>query len=111
MTAPTSYLLDHALIDGVVADDVLVEVSSGVITSAAVANSPFVTVDPPPGDTRRIGGLTLPGLANCHSHAFHRALRGHTQRERGSQTRNRERASSATSRAISQGYFDVASGS
>ena len=27
-------------------------------------------------------GLTLPGLANCHSHAFHRALRGHTQRER-----------------------------
>jgi formiminoglutamate deiminase len=24
-------------------------------------------------------GLTLPGLANAHSHAFHRALRGHTQ--------------------------------
>lgn len=26
----------------------------------------------------------MPGLANCHSHAFHRALRGHTQTERGS---------------------------
>ena len=31
----------------------------------------------------RLPGLTLPGLANDHSHAFHRALRGRTQRERG----------------------------
>jgi formiminoglutamate deiminase len=37
----------------------------------------------PPGAVR-LAGLTLPGLANCHSHAFHRALRGHTQSERGS---------------------------
>jgi formiminoglutamate deiminase len=29
----------------------------------------------PPG-TQRLAGLTLPGLANAHSHAFHRALRG-----------------------------------
>ena len=28
-------------------------------------------------------GLVVPGLANTHSHAFHRALRGRTQRERG----------------------------
>ena len=28
----------------------------------------------------RLAGLTVPGLANCHSHAFHRALRGRTQR-------------------------------
>ncbi len=27
----------------------------------------------------RLPGLTLPGLANAHSHAFHRALRGRTQ--------------------------------
>jgi formiminoglutamate deiminase len=31
----------------------------------------------PPG-TVRLPGLTLPGLANAHSHAFHRALRGST---------------------------------
>jgi formiminoglutamate deiminase len=37
----------------------------------------------PPGDAIRLAGLTIPGLANCHSHAFHRALRGRTQRERG----------------------------
>ena len=33
---------------------------------------------PSPGD-ERLTGLVLPGLANGHSHAFHRALRGRTQ--------------------------------
>ncbi len=32
-----------------------------------------------PDDAERLAGLTLPGLANAHSHAFQRALRGHTQ--------------------------------
>ena len=30
-----------------------------------------------------LGGLTLPGLANAHSHSFQRALRGRTQRVTG----------------------------
>ncbi|GAB2494393.1 formimidoylglutamate deiminase [Streptosporangium sandarakinum] len=38
----------------------------------------------PPAGAVRLAGLTLPGLANAHSHAFHRALRGVTQREKGS---------------------------
>lgn len=38
---------------------------------------------PPPGSTV-LPGLTLPGLANAHSHAFQRVLRGRAQRERGS---------------------------
>ncbi len=33
----------------------------------------------PAGDARRLAGLTLPGLANAHSHTFQRALRGRTQ--------------------------------
>ncbi|GGK66100.1 formimidoylglutamate deiminase [Sphaerisporangium melleum] len=37
---------------------------------------------PPPGAVR-LRGVTVPGFANAHSHAFHRALRGRTQRERG----------------------------
>ncbi|GAA2989817.1 formimidoylglutamate deiminase [Streptosporangium longisporum] len=45
---------------------------------------------PPPGAVR-LAGLTLPGLANAHSHAFHRALRGVTQRERGTFWTWRER--------------------
>jgi formiminoglutamate deiminase len=33
----------------------------------------------PPGDAQRLHGLTIPGLANAHSHAFQRALRGRAQ--------------------------------
>jgi formiminoglutamate deiminase len=36
-------------------------------------------VTSPPGDAEQLRGLTLPGLANAHSHAFQRALRGRTQ--------------------------------
>jgi formiminoglutamate deiminase len=39
--------------------------------------------DPPP-DAERLAGLTIPGLANAHSHAFQRALRGRTQVGTGS---------------------------
>ncbi|MFG1929187.1 formimidoylglutamate deiminase [Mycobacterium sp. NPDC048908] len=35
-------------------------------------------------DSHRLRGLVIPGLANAHSHAFHRALRGRTQHDRGS---------------------------
>ena len=36
-----------------------------------------------PEDAVPLGGLTLPALANAHSHAFHRALRGRTHCGRG----------------------------
>jgi len=32
----------------------------------------------------RLAGLTIPGMANAHSHAFHRALRGRTHGDAGS---------------------------
>jgi formiminoglutamate deiminase len=38
--------------------------------------------EPPPASTA-LPGLTIPGIANAHSHAFQRALRGRTQVERG----------------------------
>ena len=31
-----------------------------------------------PSGSERLAGLTIPGAANAHSHAFHRALRGRT---------------------------------
>ena len=37
----------------------------------------------PPRDSTPLAGLTLPALANAHSHAFHRALRGRTHVGRG----------------------------
>jgi formiminoglutamate deiminase len=70
----TGHLLEHAVVDGRVHDDVLVEVEDGR----------FSVVQPGGRGGTRIAGLTIPGLANCHSHAFHRALRGRTQAERGS---------------------------
>ena len=52
--------------------DVLIEARGGRFTAVA-PGTPAASV--PPG-TVRLPGLTLPGLANAHSHAFHRALRG-----------------------------------
>jgi formiminoglutamate deiminase len=46
------------------------EVTRGRFTAVA-ANSL-------PGDAERLRGVVMPGFANAHSHAFHRALRGRT---------------------------------
>jgi formiminoglutamate deiminase len=46
------------------------------------AVEPGVTA--PPEAAIRLPGLTVPGLANAHSHAFHRALRGRTHTGPGS---------------------------
>jgi formiminoglutamate deiminase len=43
-----------------------------------------ITGAAPPSGSQRLAGLTLPGMANAHSHAFHRALRGRTHGETGS---------------------------
>jgi formiminoglutamate deiminase len=45
----------------------------------------------PPAGASRLDGLTIPGLANAHSHAFQRALRGRTQAGIGSFGTWRER--------------------
>ena len=44
----------------------------------------IAAVSEPPPDAERLPGLTLPGLANAHSHAFQRALRGRTHGGTGS---------------------------
>jgi formiminoglutamate deiminase len=46
--------------------------------------------DPPAGATH-LGGIVVPGLANVHSHAFHRALRGRAQAGAGDFWRWRDR--------------------
>ncbi len=40
-------------------------------------------VSPPPGEASHLLGLTIPGLANTHSHAFQRAMRGRSEAGRG----------------------------
>jgi formiminoglutamate deiminase len=52
---------------------VLIELDGERIGSVATA------VPEPAQDATRLPGLTIPGLANAHSHAFQRALRGRAQ--------------------------------
>lgn len=73
----TTYWCERAWTgSGDVVEGLLVRVEGSHVTDTVV------TPTPPPGATALVG-LTIPGFANCHSHAFHRALRGRTQRERG----------------------------
>jgi formiminoglutamate deiminase len=58
-------------------EGVLIELDGERIASVTAG-----VVSPPPEATR-LRGLTIPGMANAHSHAFQRALRGRTQAERG----------------------------
>lgn len=61
-----------------------------------------------PSDATRLQGLTLPGLANAHSHAFHRALRGRTQVGAGSFWTWREVVYAASGRLQPDTYFRLA---
>jgi formiminoglutamate deiminase len=81
---------------------VVVEVEDGRI--AAVRTG----VASPPGDAERLAGLTLPGLANAHSHAFHRALRGRTQAGARSFWEWRERMYALAARLDPDNYLRLA---
>src|SRR6478672_7183554 len=61
----------HALLPTGHARDVAFEVTDGRFTEVRANSRPDATATVLPG-------VVLPGLANCHSHAFHRALRGRT---------------------------------
>ncbi len=75
MTA--SWWCEHAWLPSGPAADVRVEADdAGRIVAVEVG------VPARPGD-ERLGGLVLPGFANAHSHAFHRALRGRTNLDGG----------------------------
>ncbi|MBO8189362.1 formimidoylglutamate deiminase [Streptomyces spirodelae] len=68
------YWCENAWLNGTVEQHVVLEVTAqgrlGAIRTGVQT--------PPPGAVT-LRGLTLPGLANAHSHAFHRALRGTVQ--------------------------------
>jgi formiminoglutamate deiminase len=57
---------------------VVLELSGDTIESVTAA------VERQPQGAQRVGGLVIPGLANVHSHAFQRALRGRTHSTSGS---------------------------
>jgi formiminoglutamate deiminase len=64
-------------------------------------------VDPAPGD-ERLPGLVLPGFANAHSHAFHRALRGRTHDRGGTFWTWRDRMYAVAARLDPDSYLALA---
>jgi formiminoglutamate deiminase len=63
--------------------------------------------DPSPGDSR-LPGLVLPGFANAHSHAFHRALRGRTHDRGGTFWTWREWMYGVAGRLEPDSYLELA---
>jgi formiminoglutamate deiminase len=95
----TSYLLEHAWVDGEVRSEVHVAIADGRFT--VVGGEPWPRAE-------RLSGLTLPGLANCHSHAFHRALRGRTQQGSGTFWSWREQMYDLAGRLDPDSYLELA---
>ncbi|MEW2376041.1 formimidoylglutamate deiminase [Micromonospora sp. NPDC047812] len=104
--AEYAWLPDHAEPTA----DVLIETTDGRITGV----TPLTAGSTPPAgvevmaDAERLPGLTLPGLANAHSHAFHRALRGRTHGGRGDFWTWRERMYAVAQRLDPDSYLALA---
>jgi formiminoglutamate deiminase len=91
-----------------VCPDVLIEAAGDRFTGV----TPEVRASDLPADLRarltRLPGLTLPGMANAHSHAFHRALRGITQVGLGTFWTWRERMYEVAARLDPDSYLALA---
>ena len=99
----TTYLCEFAWLGGDgVEPEVVVEVEEGRIARVETA------VLEPPRAAERLAGLTIPGLANAHSHAFHRALRGRTHGESGSFWKWREAMYEVAGRLDPERYHALA---
>ena len=96
------YWAEHAWLGGTDLDaGVTIEVTDGVI-------SRVLTDSPPPPDAERLGGVTIPGMANAHSHVFHRALRTRTQGGPGSFWTWRDRMYEVANRLDPDSYHAIA---
>lgn len=98
----TRYFTDYAWLGGdQVAARVLLEVDgdriSGVLTAADR-----------PADATYLPGVTVPGMANAHCHAFHRALRGRTHRGGGTFWTWREDMYAVAARLTPDSYHALA---
>lgn len=100
----TTWWCEYAWLGGdLVEAGVTVAVSDGYIVS-------LVTNQRPPSGAHTLPGLTIPGAGNAHSHAFHRALRSHTQWERGSFWTWRDTMYRAADRLDPDSYYALARG-
>jgi formiminoglutamate deiminase len=98
----TSFHADHAWLGGEeVASDVLIEVGGERIAAVRPGTAR-------PAGATHLTGVTLPGLANAHSHAFHRALRGRTHGDGGTFWTWREKMYAVAERLTPDAYRALA---
>lgn len=97
----TTYWAEHALLPGGVAHGVRLTETDGRWSAIEPG------VEPAAADVR-LSGVVLPGFANCHSHAFHRALRGRTHGDGGTFWTWRERMYAISRRLTPENYRTLA---
>ncbi|MFD9611506.1 formimidoylglutamate deiminase [Streptomyces sp. NPDC059083] len=99
----TTYWLEHAWLDTNVEPGTALDVSADGRVEAVRTG-----VETPPPGAVVLRGLTVPGLANAHSHAFHRALRGTVQVGSGTFWTWREIMYTVAQRLTPDSYFTLA---
>lgn len=97
----TAWWCEHALIGDVVGHGVTVTAVDGRFTTIEVDTTP-------PNGASNLPGLSVPGFANTHSHAFHRVLRSRAQAERGTFWTWRETMYRAAERLTPENYHRLA---
>lgn len=97
----SAFWCEQAHLPDGVASRVRIATSGGAIVEIEAG------ADPQPGDDQ-LAGLTIPGLANAHSHAFHRALRGRTHDQGGTFWTWRERMYTVANRLDPDSYLALA---
>jgi formiminoglutamate deiminase len=94
------YHAEYAWLDGPEpVADVAIEVEDGRIVTVQPGQPEAGTV---------LRGLTMPGLANAHSHAFHRAMRGRTQSGPGTFWTWRDQMYTVAARLSPDSYYRLA---
>ncbi|MCU1399403.1 MAG: formimidoylglutamate deiminase [Acidimicrobiales bacterium] len=91
---------ERALLADGVGEGVTIDIADGMITAVADRTDA--------AGAERLAGLTVPGFANAHSHAFHRALRGRTHGGPGDFWSWREQMYAVASRLTPDNYRDLA---
>jgi len=97
----TTFWCEHAVLPGGVRRSVRVVVDRGRILEV-------LSEAPAQPDDTRLSGVVLPGLANGHSHAFHRALRGRTHDDGGNFWSWRDAMYAVTHRLDPESYHALA---
>jgi formiminoglutamate deiminase len=96
----TTYWAEHAWLPDGIAAAVTLEVVDGRFSRVEAGR--------PPGGSTRLAGVVLPGFADVHGHAFHRALRGRTHADGGTFWSWREAMYAVAERLDPDSYLSLA---